>query len=104
MAELTYFVVVPFTEGRKNRILAGEAREARDEPHARRLARTAAAQGCGAVAFARSGDPASGDWEDARILAVHGKVPSELEIDGPYEDDLEDVIEGARGFSDQRLP
>ncbi len=41
---------------------------------ARRRAATAATQHAGAIAFSRTGDPSSGEFADAVILATYGEV------------------------------
>ena len=35
-------------------------------------------QGKGAIAFARTGDPQLGEWDDAAILGRYGDVPDDL--------------------------
>jgi hypothetical protein len=44
----------------------------------RSLRRSAALTKAGAIAFARTGDPALGEFKDAEILAKFGDVPEDL--------------------------
>jgi hypothetical protein len=75
---VTYFVVQAYQRGKKGMLIADQPKNARDLSHcemmAERLSRTSAS----VVAFSRTGDPESGEWDDAVILARFGEVPSEL--------------------------
>ena len=55
-------------------LAAGEAREAISAGAAERGARELALRHAGAVAFSRTGDPSTGEFEDAVILAQFGDV------------------------------
>jgi hypothetical protein len=77
VAEVVLYVVQPFEFGVKRRIAPATAIEARSADHARRMAERFAAAKAGAIAFSRRGDPTTGDWEDAKILAVLGEVSEE---------------------------
>jgi hypothetical protein len=44
---------------------------------ARRRAERLALTKAGVIAFSRTGDPATGDFEDAEILFAHGQLPQE---------------------------
>ncbi len=76
MAHVTYFVAMPFDRNEDGELVAGEAQERQSagaaESAARRMAETATC----AVAFSRTGDPASGEFEDAVVLRQFGEVPS----------------------------
>lgn len=78
---LTYFVVQPYSavKGTKGRISADDPVPARDQDHAMRLFERYREIRAGVVAFRRSGSPVTGDWEDAVIIARHGKVPAEVD-------------------------
>ena len=73
---VTLFVAVAFERDAEGELRAGaparfpSAGAARGE--ARRMAKTAA----GALAFSRTGDPASGDFQDAVVLLTSGEVPN----------------------------
>ena len=76
MAHVTYFVAMPFDWNEEGDLVVGEAQDRQSagaaESAARRMAETAA----GAVAFSRTGDPATGEFEDAVVLRQFGEVPS----------------------------
>ena len=76
MAFVTYFVAMPFMRNDEGELVAGEAQDRQSagavESAARRMAETAA----GAVAFSRTGDPATGEFEDAVVLRQFGEVPT----------------------------
>jgi hypothetical protein len=74
MASITYFVALPFEHNSEGELVAGEAREAQTDSAARRLASFMAATKAGAIAFSRTGDPSTGEFEDAVILARYGEV------------------------------
>lgn len=78
---LTYFVVQTFAgvKGSKTKISAETPMEARDHEHAMRLFDRYRPIRAGVVAFRRTGDPKTGDWEDAIILARHGMVSAEVD-------------------------
>jgi hypothetical protein len=79
----TVFVVQPFEIKRRGRSMGlapTPALAARDEAHARLLLERAPHRTgiVGAVAFSRSGDPESGDYDEPVILGKIGDVPDEL--------------------------
>lgn len=78
---LTYFVVQTFSavKGAKGKITADVPIEARNEEHARRLVERYQPIRAGVVAFRRTGDPKTGDWEDAVVIARHGQVSAEVD-------------------------
>ncbi len=78
MATLTYYVVLPFFRTTDGEILADEPIEVSDGDRARRQAERVARAKGGGVAFSRTGDPATGDFEDAVILGRFGEVPDDL--------------------------
>jgi hypothetical protein len=79
MAEVTYYVALPFLAS-DNGIVAGEPTECfnpvavvmRAEALSRKEGHV------GAVAFSRTGDPATGDFGDARVIRKFGDVPDDL--------------------------
>ncbi len=76
MATVTYFVALPFVRNDDSELVAGEAQERQSAGAAESAARRMAETSLGAVAFSRSGDPASGEFEDAVVLRAFGEVPS----------------------------
>jgi hypothetical protein len=79
MAEVTYFVALPFVAA-DDGIAAGEPTECfnpvavvmRAEALSRKPGHV------GAVAFSRTGDPATGDFSDAKVIKKFGDVPDDL--------------------------
>ena len=79
MAEVTYFVALPFVTA-DDGVAAGEPTECFN-PTA--VVMRAEALSCkpghvGAVAFSRTGDLATGDFGDAQIIKKFGDVPDDL--------------------------
>jgi hypothetical protein len=76
MPNVTYYVVVPFSRGDDGNLVPGEAKEAPNGELARRRAQAACtvSGNVGSVAFSRTGDPESGDFQDATIIATYGEV------------------------------
>jgi len=78
MAHVTYFVVVPYKLAKRGRLVDGQPQAAQSADQARRMAVRLRAHNDGVVAFSRSGDPETGDWDDAVILLFDGHVPNEV--------------------------
>ena len=79
MAEVTYFVALPFVAaddglapGEPVECLSPNAAVMRAEALSRREGHI------GAIAFSRTGDPATGNFSDARIIRKFGDVPADL--------------------------
>jgi hypothetical protein len=75
---ITYFVALPFDRNEEGELVAGEAREAQSEMAARRIASALAGGKAGAIAFSRTGDPSTGEFDDAVILARYGETPDDV--------------------------
>lgn len=79
VAEVTYFVALPFVAA-DDGLAGGEPTEcfnpgatvARAEALSRKQGHV------GAVAFSRTGDPATGEFSDAIVLKSFGEVPDDL--------------------------
>jgi hypothetical protein len=71
---VTYHVVVAFDRDAEGDLKPGEAREVLSPIIAERRARALAARHAGALAFSRTGDPATGEFQDAVVLAQFGEV------------------------------
>jgi hypothetical protein len=79
MAEVTYYVALPFVAS-DDGVAAGEPTECfnptavvmRAEALSRKEGHV------GAVAFSRTGDPATGDFNDAKVIRKFGDVPEDL--------------------------
>jgi hypothetical protein len=79
MSEVTYFVALPFV-ATDDGIAAGEPTECFN-PSAvvmRAEALSRKEGHVGAVAFSRTGDPATGDFANAKVLKKFGDVPDDL--------------------------
>jgi hypothetical protein len=79
MAEVTYFVAMPFVAADEG-LAPGEAVECFN-PNAAVMRAEALSrkQGhVGAVAFSRTGDPATGVFSDAEVIRKFGDVPDDL--------------------------
>ena len=80
MADLTYYVALPFRRDEAGMPVAGELQECRDAAKAVRVASILAvdAANCGAIAFSRTGDPSLGDFDDAKVIRMFGDVDAAL--------------------------
>jgi len=80
MAEVTYYVALPFQLDEAGSPVAGSAEECQSSSGALRRAEilSKAAGSVGAVAFSRTGDPLIGEFSDARLLKTFGNVPDDL--------------------------
>jgi hypothetical protein len=80
MADVTYYVALPFVEDDVGTLVAGAAEECQSSTAARRRAEamSRSAGSIGAVAFSRTGDPMIGEFGDARLLQKFGNVPDDL--------------------------
>src|SRR3981189_3186164 len=80
MAEVTYFVALPFVAS-DDGVAAGEPTECFN-PNAAVMCAEALSRKeghVGAVAFSRTGDPATGDFSDAKVIKKFGDVPDDRE-------------------------
>ncbi len=71
---ITYYVVVPFGRNEEGDLVPLEPVEAQSSEAAKRRASAAAAKHAGAIAFSRTGDPNSGEFSDATVIATYGEV------------------------------
>jgi hypothetical protein len=71
---VTYHVVVAFDRDPGGDLTSGEPREVMSPLVAERRARALALEHAGALAFSRTGNPATGEFEDAVVLAQFGDV------------------------------
>ncbi len=71
---MTYHVVVLFDRDAEGDLQPGEAQEVMSSLVAERRARALALEHAGALAFSRTGNPATGEFLDAVILAQFGEV------------------------------
>lgn len=73
-----YFVVQSFTRGSKGGLRPDVPIQANNTSHARRMAERLAATKALVVAFMRTGDPKTGEFEEAQFIAALGDVPDEV--------------------------
>ncbi len=80
MANVTYYVALPFTRDESGETVAGNAEECQSATTALRRAEimSRAPGSIGAVAFSRTGDPMAGEFGDAHLLRKFGHVPDDL--------------------------
>lgn len=78
MAKQTYFVVQSFERSAKGGLAARVPIQVQSREQAIRLADREATRYAGVIAFSRTGDPSTGDYGDAVILATLGHVPEEV--------------------------
>ena len=79
MTTVTYYVVIPYSRSDEGDLVQAEPMEAQSRHAAMRLAAQVAAGTVGAVAFSRTGDPATGDFEPAQWIVRHGETPDEVD-------------------------
>jgi hypothetical protein len=79
VAEVTYYVALPFIAS-DDGVAAGEPTECFNPNAAVMRAETLSRKEghVGAVAFSRTGDPATGDFSDAKVIKKFGDVPDDL--------------------------
>jgi hypothetical protein len=79
LAEVTYYVALPFVAS-DDGVAAGEPTECLNTNAAAMRAEALSRQEghLGAVAFSRTGDPATGDFSDAKVIRKFGDVPDDL--------------------------
>jgi hypothetical protein len=80
MADLTYYVAMPFLQDDTGSPMAGAAEECQSSSSALRRAEllSRAAGSIGAVAFSRTGDPMLGEFGEAKLLKKFVNVPDDL--------------------------
>jgi hypothetical protein len=80
MANVTYYVAMPFLQDEIGMPVAGAAEECQHSTGALRRAEamSRASGSVGAIAFCRSGDPMAGEFSEAHVLKKFGQVPDDL--------------------------
>jgi ABC-type uncharacterized transport system substrate-binding protein len=80
MADITYYVAMPFLQDDSGAVVAGAAEECQTSATALRRAEILSRTNghIGAVAFSRSGDPMMGEFNDAKLIRAFGDVPNDL--------------------------
>jgi hypothetical protein len=80
MADITYYVALPFLHDDSGSLAAGAAEECQSASGAIRRAEvlSRAPGSIGALAFSRTGDPMMGEFSDAQVIRAFGEVPTDL--------------------------
>jgi hypothetical protein len=80
LADVTYYVAMPFLQDDSGSPVAGSAEECQSSSRALRRAEALSRSpgSIGAVAFSRTGDPMLGEFGDAQVLQRFGNVPDDL--------------------------
>jgi len=80
MADVTYYVALPFLQDDDGSPVAGAAEECQSPTTALRRAEvlSRSAGSIGAVAVSRTGDPMIGEFGDAKLMQTFGNVPDDL--------------------------
>ena len=76
MPAVTYYVALPFIRTDYGTLAPGGAQECQTRGGAMLRAEAMARISPGAVAFSRTGDRATGEFEDAVVIRQFGEVPS----------------------------
>ncbi|MFC5393088.1 hypothetical protein [Bosea vestrisii] len=77
-ARVTYYVLQTFSRDKKG-VTVDEPIEKRSQGEAMRASARAKDTKVGAIVFSRTGDPISGDWDDAVIHEQWGETPAGFE-------------------------
>lgn len=75
---VTYYVVQSFQRSAKKRLIADTPQQLASADQAMRTAKRLSASKAYVVAFSRTGDQTTGDFDDAVILVSYGEAPAEL--------------------------
>ena len=80
MANVTYYVALPFMRDEGGEMIAGNAEECQSAATALRRAEMMSRipGSIGAIALSRTGDPMIGELGDAHLLRKFGDVPDDL--------------------------
>jgi hypothetical protein len=79
MSEITYYVALPFVAADDAVAAVGPTECINPVAGAMRAETLSRKEGhVGALAFSRTGDPATGDFGDAKVIRKFGDVPNDL--------------------------
>lgn len=76
---ITYFVVQSFSVGKKGVVIPDLPAQAPSKDQAMKTAERLSHTKKAVIAFSRTGDSQTGDYEPAVVLCVFGEVPEEAE-------------------------
>lgn len=75
---VTYYVAQTYQAGKRGALIPDQPKQARNLQHLETMVERLALTSVAVIAFSRSGDPETGEWEEAVIISQHGQVPQEL--------------------------
>lgn len=76
---VTYYVALPFARSDEGDLVAGTPVECQSVNGARMMAVRLSTTFAGAIAFSRTGNPLSGEFEPADIIDRYGETPDEVD-------------------------
>lgn len=76
---ITYFVVQSFSVAKRGAVIPDIPMQLQSKEQAVRTAERLSLSKRAVVAFSRTGDPKTGEYEPAEVLSVFGDVPEEVE-------------------------
>ncbi len=79
---VTYYVALPFNRNEDGDLVAGEAQDRQTATAAESAARRMAESATCAIAFSRTGDPTTGEFEDAVVIRSFGEATPLAELLG----------------------
>lgn len=72
------FVVQSYSAGKRGQLVPDAPVQAQNTNHARSIAQRLAVRKALVVAFTRSGDEKSGEWDDPKLIDAFGDIPDEV--------------------------
>lgn len=72
------YVVQTYSTGKRGRLTADSPMQAQSTSHAMRMAERMAESKALVIAFQQVGDPQTGEYEEAKLIAAFGQVPDEV--------------------------
>lgn len=79
---ITYYVVQSFQRSKKGKLVADPPVMVKTEAEASAKARRLSEGRAGVVAFSRTGDATTGEYDDAIVIASYGDMPMEIDMAG----------------------
>lgn len=72
------YVVQTYSSGKRGRLMADSPMQAQSTSHAMKMAERLAERKALVIAFQQVGDPQTGEYEEAKLIAAFGQVPDEV--------------------------
>ncbi len=76
---ITYYVALPFVVSEEGELVPGDGKDFQNARSAQVMAEAMVRTHAGAIAFSRTGDPTTGEFEPVVILGHYGTTPDEVE-------------------------